>query len=577
MAAGAVTGYCGDGTQQAQEQCDEPSQPCTYGQTTCQTCSQCNLVAGTAQYCGDGVVQTNKGEECDGSVCCNSATFQFVMNSCNRNGHRSRMNTESIKNEPRVIARQLALGFGYVSLVAVLMSLALLWVNNDVSNLVSGMRHDESSIRQGLELATAVREESVQIGRCLIEPTDGQIRDYERLRTEVRGRIQRLAADVPEDEKWRLQILGEKTQKMHDVFLNDALPAARAGRVADLQSAHAEISVFSAEASGHADALARAVEGEMVHAHMMATDTTRLGLTVGLAGITLIVLLSFGFTMRLRDRLLKPLVRLTDAARRLGGGEFDFKVGEVGEGELLELARAFDRMSEELARRESSLVHNERMAAIGQLAAGVAHELNNPIGIIRGYLKTMVPDGDIETLREELGILDEEAAQCQLIAEDLLSYARASEPQREPVAMSGLLTETAKRFEESAAAMGHKVQVDADENELAVDGPRIRQVLLNLLGNAAHASPEDAEIRLRGIVVDGGYTIEVQDEGPGVDDADKTKVFEPFFSKRRGGSGLGLSVVLGIVKSHGGTIEVVDAVDGGACLVVFLPNGAADV
>lgn len=73
MVAGTVTGYCGDGTQQAPEQCDEPSQPCTYGQTTCQTCSQCTLVAGTAQYCGDGVVQTNKGEECDGSVCCNSS------------------------------------------------------------------------------------------------------------------------------------------------------------------------------------------------------------------------------------------------------------------------------------------------------------------------------------------------------------------------------------------------------------------------------------------------------------------------------------------------------------------------
>ncbi|MEZ4458948.1 MAG: hypothetical protein R3E66_04325 [bacterium] len=73
MAAGTVTGFCGDGTKQAQEQCDGPSQPCTYGQTSCQTCSQCQLVAGTAQYCGDGVVQTAQGEECDGSICCNSS------------------------------------------------------------------------------------------------------------------------------------------------------------------------------------------------------------------------------------------------------------------------------------------------------------------------------------------------------------------------------------------------------------------------------------------------------------------------------------------------------------------------
>ncbi len=73
MAAGTVTGFCGDGTVQGQEQCDGPSTPCAYGQMTCQTCSQCRSVAGTAQYCGDGIVQTNQGEQCDGSVCCNSS------------------------------------------------------------------------------------------------------------------------------------------------------------------------------------------------------------------------------------------------------------------------------------------------------------------------------------------------------------------------------------------------------------------------------------------------------------------------------------------------------------------------
>jgi len=81
MVAGTVTGYCGDGTKQAQEECDEPSQPCTYGQASCQTCSQCKLIAGTPQYCGDGVVQTSKGEECDGSVCCNSSC-KTDINSC---------------------------------------------------------------------------------------------------------------------------------------------------------------------------------------------------------------------------------------------------------------------------------------------------------------------------------------------------------------------------------------------------------------------------------------------------------------------------------------------------------------
>ncbi len=481
------------------------------------------------------------------------------------------------KSKPRIIAREIALGFAAVSAVTILMSAVLLFVIQDVSQLVSGMRHDEHSIRQGLELSTAVRQATVQVGRCLVDPNPANVKEYEVLREQVRSRIQQLAADVPKEEKWRIAALGDNTQRMHELFTGTGIPAARAGKIIEVRRIHDEISTQSTQAAGHADALARAVEGRMSHAHVLATGSTRIGLVVGIVGILMILILSVVFTFRLRARFIQPLAALTAAAGNVARGDFDTRVGDVGVGEFGELGRAFDQMSQELARREAQLVHNERMAAIGQLAAGVAHELNNPIGIIRGYLKTMVADGDVDTLREELAILDEEAVQCQLIAEDLLSYARASEPDLELVSMSGLLTETARRFEESAAALGHKVKVVAAEHELAVDGPRIRQVLLNLLGNAAHASPKDSLVYLRGKIVDGGYAIEVEDKGAGIVDAEKERIFEPFYSKRRGGSGLGLSVVLGIVNSHGGKIEVLDAVDGGACLVVFLPDGVAHV
>lgn len=478
---------------------------------------------------------------------------------------------ETTDRPSRLIARLLALGFGTVSVVAVAMCAVLLVIINDVSQLVSGMRHDEHAIRQGLELATAVREQSMHIAHSLIEADDSHVAHYDEWRAQVRSRSEQLAAFLPSAEQGRLKIIAETTARMHDRFVGVALPAARRGDSGETRRLHREIEALGQAAAEQADALALAVESKMSHAHVLATDSTRLGMLTGGLCVWLIVALSIGFTVRLRAAVLKPLVLLTDAAQRFGRGDFDLRVGHVGQGELGALGRAFDRMTEELARREARLLQSERMAAIGQLAAGVAHELNNPIGIIRGFLKTMSPDSDSATLRAELAILDEEAAHCQRIAEDLLSYARTDVIAADRIQMRTFLEETARRFRESQVASGKSLVVDVEEAPLAGDSARIRQVVLNLLTNASQASPPEAVVTLRGRREANHYRIEVEDHGPGVADGDRQRIFEPFFSKRRGGSGLGLSVALGIVQAHGGRIEVVDAANGGALFRVSLP------
>ena len=476
----------------------------------------------------------------------------------------------------RMIAPLLAVGFGTVSVVAVIMCGILLGIIFNVSQLISGMRDDEGSIRQGLELATAVRELSLHIAHSIIEGDDSHLAQYEQWREQTRSRLQEIAAVVSEDEEWRVRELGDTTQRMHDMFMMEAMPAARRGDVAEARRLHRDIEVLARAASAHADALAQSVESNMAHSHMLATDATHLGLLVGGLCVILVVGLSIGFTIRLRAALFKPLVALTDAARRYGRGDFALRVGEIGQGELGALAQTFDRMAEELSRRETRMLQHERMAAIGQLAAGVAHELNNPIGIIRGYLRTMTPDSDPATLQEELAILDEEAGHCQRIAADLLAYARTEELTLDRIEMRAFLEETAKRFGESPAAHGAATKgamlvVEADEAQLDGDGPRIRQVLLNLLSNASQATVEASTYALRGAEDGADYRIEVEDHGPGIPIEDRQRIFEPFFSKRRGGSGLGLSVCSGIVKAHRGTIEVTDNPEGGTIFVVRLP------
>jgi signal transduction histidine kinase len=287
--------------------------------------------------------------------------------------------------------------------------------------------------------------------------------------------------------------------------------------------------------------------------------------------VLLVLALSVGYTIRIRQAVLKPLAVIADSARRFGGGDFSVRVGAIGEGELRAVAEAFDRMVEELQAHERRALETERMAAIGQLAAGIAHEINNPIGIIRGYLKTMSADSPRGQLSEELRILDEEAAACQRIADDLLAYARPPELQASATWMDELIVEVARRVEETDQPHRHHLTVRTQRYEIVVDAGRLRQVLLNLLRNAAHVSPFEASIEIEGRLDGDSYEISVADRGPGVDPQSRTRIFEPFFSKRAGGVGLGLAVCQGIVRAHGGTIAVDDREGGGATFRVRIP------
>lgn len=477
----------------------------------------------------------------------------------------------SPKRSPRLIARELAAGFGTVSLVSVAVFALLLALINQVSGLVMGMREEETAIRQGLELATAVREQYIHIAHSLIEGDRSHLDHYAQWRQRVRTGIERLSPHVPAEERWRLAALQAETQDLDSRFTTSTVPAVERGDRAQVIVEHQALAKLADEASAQADVLARAVESRMAHSHVLATRATRLGLVGGGLGAVLVVALSLAFTLRLRRAVFKPLTVLTGVARRFGAGEFNARVGAVGRGELLALAQAFDRMAEELAERRRRLVDNERMAAIGHLAAGVAHELNNPIGIIRGYLKTMDAKDDPETLNEELQILDEEAAACQRITDDLLAYARPLELKIERIQMKTFLEETIRRFQGSPGAQGAPIEVDAQMFEIFADASRLRQVVLNLVLNAAQVSPQGAHIMVSGRADGGHYAVEVIDHGPGIPAEEHDRIFEPFYSKRRGGSGLGLSVCQGIVRAHGGTITVVASGSAGSVFCVELP------
>jgi two-component system, NtrC family, sensor kinase len=472
------------------------------------------------------------------------------------------------------IGRQIALGFGLIAAISIAMCAMLFGIIAEVSGLVAHMRAHESAINNGHALATAVREQYAHQAHTLIEGDDSHLGHYDRWVERVRGIAATLEGVVPNAERSRLDGVLTLSQQLDELFRSQMLPALKEGDRDALARVHREADQIAQAAARDADAVARAIELGMVHAHVSATRSTQLGFAMSALCVLLIVGISVGYTIHLRRAVLKPLAAIADSARRFGGGDFSVRAGAIGQGELRAVASAFDRMLDEISAREQRSLSAERMAAIGQLAAGVAHEINNPIGIIRGYLKTMTPDSAPDVLCEELRILDEEAAACQRITEDLLAYAKTPDLRIESVAVDELIREAVRRFEEAQPKARGRIVVRVEPSTVEADPGRIRQVVLNLLRNAIQASPPDARVEIMGIppLIGDRYEIVVADRGPGVKPEDQPRIFEPFFSKRGDGSGLGLAVCQGIVRAHGGTIAVETRPGGGASFRVCLPG-----
>ncbi len=478
--------------------------------------------------------------------------------------------TESTTTNPRYIARQLALGYVGVSLVSLLMCAALLLVIRDVSGLIAGMRQSEATVQGGLELSAAMRELNIHIAHSLIEGDESHLAHYREWRAVVHERLDQLERELPPSGRASVTKLRAEEQQLHETFVSSALPAAESGDTMGYRLAHRKLERLGRDLAKGADELATASNSRMAHSHVRATTATNIGLFAGGACALIVVALSIVFTVRLRREVLGPLVDLTSAADHVARGDFDVRVGSAGKGELGVLSRALDRMASELKQREVRLIHQERMAVLGQIAAGVAHELNNPIGIIRGYLKTMLDEAEDTALREELEILDEEARQCQRIAEDLLSYARAPTPAKRRIDVPTFIAGVTERFRDRVGE--REIALQVQPGVVCGDPDRLRQVVFNLLQNAVDCSAEGTQIHVRGRPSDGGYVVEVEDEGSGVAPADKLRIFEPFFSNRPGGTGLGLAVCAGIVRAHGGSIEVLSGEAGGALFRLSLPR-----
>jgi signal transduction histidine kinase len=340
-------------------------------------------------------------------------------------------------------------------------------------------------------------------------------------------------------------------------------------------------------ASARADELAEEL-ADLLHLCNTFMNKTQLAsdgdLRLTTAGVTVLAVVVPAFAILASfwqyRRIMVPLHRLRARARRLAAGDFSGDFRPSGDRELVELGEEFNRMAAELQAfygrlqemvnaKSKALVRSERLASTGYLAAGVAHEINNPLNIMLGYAEL-----SLKNLRQESGpravseliewqdIIREESLRCKQITGKLLSLARGGSEGREAVALTRVASEVATIVRGLRDFRRRKINVAIDPSDplhVQANQTEMKQVMLNLVVNALEATREGAGEVIVNARREGTWIeLTVTDNGRGMTAEMLERVFEPFYTDKRGtgepGTGLGLSITHAIVTDHGGEI-----------------------
>lgn len=273
--------------------------------------------------------------------------------------------------------------------------------------------------------------------------------------------------------------------------------------------------------------------------------------------------------------------------RREDGAEFPVEISlsyvETPDG-MLAMAFVTDiserkRAEAQLQRQREVLYQNEKLAALGTLSAGIAHEMNNPLGIMTTRIEVMLLDAEQQQLPaevlEDLQVLHRACQRVARIAASLRSFARQSASERAAVDLNTIVDEALLLMQKPLGAENIRVLMRLDRTLSPVlgDANALHQVLMNLLTNAREAMPGGGEIRIETAPAErpGWVRLCVADTGPGIGEEEITKIFDPFYTTKRTGTGLGLSVSYGIIEEHGGTVDVTSRPGAGTIFTLDFP------
>jgi len=299
-----------------------------------------------------------------------------------------------------------------------------------------------------------------------------------------------------------------------------------------------------------------------------------------LAMITLVFIVVLGLMVYTIGRTLRPLTLLTRTCVQISEGNYPDVEVRKSAGEVLALEQTFNRMVKSLREKEmveGRLRQAQRLSALGTLAAGVAHDVRNPLNAIKllssHAMDTVedLPESDaairqLKTIRTEVDRLED-------IVSGFLSLAKERELQPEPCRIDALLQECVDLIRPDAETRQVRLltELRARDVELQLDPKQFRRAVLNVLINAVEACPAAGRVRLFSRISNAACEIEIRDDGPGMSREILDKAFDPYFTTKRTGTGLGLSITRGIIEEHGGIIEIHSSEEQGCQAVIALP------
>jgi two-component system NtrC family sensor kinase len=299
----------------------------------------------------------------------------------------------------------------------------------------------------------------------------------------------------------------------------------------------------------------------------------------------------------------RPVRALVDETKKIAAGDLNHTLKIDSKDEIGELANSFNRMtkdleeaqkelkewskvlekrveerSQELRKTQEQLIQSEKLASLGKLAAGVAHEINNPLTGILTYGSLLLKEhNDNPQMKEDLEVIVNETTRCRKIVKGLLEFARQTEPSKSPANINRVLEETLSLLENQAIFHNVKVvkKLKGDLPTAMVDIDQIKQVFVNIILNAAEAMSQGGTLTIESDLDSQKRFVQISfsDTGCGIAGENLSKIFDPFFTTKRSGkgTGLGLSVSYGIIQRHKGFLEVKSKLGEGSTFRIKLP------
>jgi signal transduction histidine kinase len=293
-----------------------------------------------------------------------------------------------------------------------------------------------------------------------------------------------------------------------------------------------------------------------------------------------IIFFGIMFGLWMARMVLKPILVINKGVKKIGEGELGHKIPEEGMGEVKELAVSFNKMSAELKElvdtiksAQERLVRTEKLYAVGEFSAGVAHEIRNPLTSIKLLVQTIRNTGESFS-GNDIEIIDKEINRINRIIKSFLAFAKPEKIEKRDVnikeVLGDVLTITKPKMRHSAIELIQKLPVDTPIIYGSYDA--LKQVFLNLILNAMQAMDSDGgTIEIEVFADEKNLSVIIKDSGTGISEQDQKKIFDPFFTTKKEGTGMGLALTHNIIDEHSGRIDIESSPGKGTIIIVELP------